>query len=95
MLGFSSAEGTTCESMGCKSHVSETACLKVPVGMTGVQIQVCVNVECNAKKKLQPRKGRPWSLLKRYRLLILLAEFVLKANPDFLKGEDTETDFDF
>ena len=36
MLGVSSAEGTTCESMGCKSHVSETTSLKVPTGMTGV-----------------------------------------------------------
>jgi len=40
------------------------------------------------------RKGRPWSRLKRYRLLILFAEFMLKANPYF-KGEDTETDFGF
>ena len=46
-------------------------------------------------KKSRPRKGRPWSRLKQYRLLILFAEFVLKANPDFLKGEDTETDFNF
>ena len=48
-LDFSSAEGTTCESMGCKSHVSETTSLKVPVGMTGVEHQVCVYVECKAK----------------------------------------------
>ena len=32
-------------------------------------------------KKSQPRRDRPWSGLKRYRLLILFAEFVLKANP--------------
>ena len=42
-----------------------------------------MNVECNAEK-LQPRSGRPWSRLKRYRLLIWFAEFVLKANLDLL-----------
>ena len=43
----------------------------------------------------RPGGGRLWSRLKRYRLLILFAEFVLKANPYFLNGEDTETNFDF
>ena len=28
-------------------------------------------------------------------LVNFFAAFVLKANPDFLNGEDTETDFDF
>ena len=51
-------------------------------------------MECKATN-YTPRNGRPWSRLKRYRLLILFVEFVLKANPYFLKGEDTETNFDF
>ena len=46
-------------------------------------------------KKSQRRKGLSWSRLKRYRLLVLFAEFVLRASPGFLKGEDAETDFDF
>ena len=36
MLAFSSAEGSTCESMGCKSHVSETTSPRVSVGTTSV-----------------------------------------------------------
>ena len=43
----------------------------------------------------RPGGGRLWSRLKRYRLLILFSEFVLKAKPYFLNGEDTETNFDF
>ena len=73
--------------------LSETTSLKVPVGMTGVEHQVCVHVECNVKN--HNFGGRPCSRLKRYRLLILFAEFALKANPYFLYGEDTETNFDF
>ena len=92
MLVFSSAEGTTCESMGCKSHVSETTSFRVPVGMTGVEHWGCVDVEC---QQSQPRRGCPWLRLKRYRLLILFVEFVLRANPYSINGEDTETDFDF
>jgi len=38
----SSAEGTTCGSMGCKSHENETTSIEVPIGMTCV----CDAVSC-------------------------------------------------